>query len=336
VLLAHEDLWAPVAAQLAHWTDLAKQAQEKEPLTRLVQSAAEFMKETLSRLRNRALTRLKDEARDIWAALRQESNVELGAIELKSTGTRRRVELRADVDGAEAQALGVMSQGELHALALALFLPRATMKGSPFRFILLDDPIQAMDPAKIDGFVQVLTELAKERQVIVLSHDDRLPQAVRQMRVDARILEVCRNAHSALQVTPCSDPARRFLDDAFAVAKDSHVPDDVRMRVIPGLCRMAVEAAARDVYMARRFTAGDTRVDVEAAWQETTTTRQRLALAVHGEKAADLSAWLNAKPARRSGHMVVTKGAHEGIRREPMHAVRDVERIVEDLRAGGR
>ena len=51
-----------------------------------------------------------------------------------------------------------MSQGELHALALALFLPRATAASSPFRFVVLDDPIQAMDPAKIDGFVQVLSE----------------------------------------------------------------------------------------------------------------------------------------------------------------------------------
>ena len=46
-----------------------------------------------------------------------------------------------------------MSQGELHALALALFLPRATAPESPFRFIVLDDPIQAMDPSKVEGFV---------------------------------------------------------------------------------------------------------------------------------------------------------------------------------------
>ncbi|MGH3517623.1 MAG: hypothetical protein ACRDQ7_09465 [Haloechinothrix sp.] len=171
------------------------------------------------------------------------------------------------MNGAEAQAVGVMSQGELHALALALFLPRATMKGSPFRFIVLDDPIQAMDPAKVDGFVRVLAELAKDRQVIVLSHDDRLTQATRQMAVDARILDVCRDTHSALEVTPSLDPARRYLDDAFAVAKDDKVPPDVKARVIPGLCRMAAESAARDVYMARRFTAGDTRSEVEGAWR---------------------------------------------------------------------
>ena len=40
------------------------------------------------------------------------------------------------VDGVAGTALSVMSQGELHALGLALFLPRASAPESPFRFIL--------------------------------------------------------------------------------------------------------------------------------------------------------------------------------------------------------
>jgi wobble nucleotide-excising tRNase len=49
------------------------------------------------------------------------------------------------VDGVEGAALGVMSQGELHAMALSLFLPRATLPESPFRFVVIDDPVQSMD-----------------------------------------------------------------------------------------------------------------------------------------------------------------------------------------------
>ena len=88
--------------------------------------------------------------------------------------------LGGSVDGQPTKALSVMSQGEQHALALALFLPRATAANSPFRFIVLDDPIQAMDPAKIDGFVQVLSEVAQTHQVIVFSHDDRLASVIRE------------------------------------------------------------------------------------------------------------------------------------------------------------
>ena len=48
--------------------------------------------------------------------------------------TQRRLSLDVKVDGEDGSALGVMSQGELNCLALSLFLPRASMPESPFRF----------------------------------------------------------------------------------------------------------------------------------------------------------------------------------------------------------
>ena len=126
-------------------------------------------------LRNERIAPLADQAKRIWAALRQESNVDLGEIRLEGQKTTRRVVLKADVDGSDTDAFGVMSQGELQALSLAIFIPRATSPASPFRFLVLDDPIQAMDPSKIDGFLEVLVDLAETRQVIVFTHDDRLP-----------------------------------------------------------------------------------------------------------------------------------------------------------------
>lgn len=44
------------------------------------------------------------------------------------------------MDGAEAPALGVMSQGELNAMTLSLFLPRVMLPQTPFGFVLVDDP----------------------------------------------------------------------------------------------------------------------------------------------------------------------------------------------------
>ncbi len=41
-------------------------------------------------------------------------------------------------------------------------------------------------PAKIDGFLDVLVELSKTRQVIVFSHDDRLPAAIRARSIPPR------------------------------------------------------------------------------------------------------------------------------------------------------
>jgi hypothetical protein len=101
-------------------------------------------------VRSEELARLTDTAREIWAALMQESTVNLGKIELKGTSTRRRVELRADVDGAGVRALGVMSQGELHALAMALFLPRGHA-GQPVQLAGVLVPVASVVAARALG-----------------------------------------------------------------------------------------------------------------------------------------------------------------------------------------
>lgn len=335
LLADRENAWAPLAAQLARWASLAREARAREPKAATVKRAGEWLKNNATQLRRERLAPLSRYAKEIWAALRQESNVDLGAITLEGQGNRRHVDLRAEVDGEQAGALGVMSQGELHVLALALFLPRATIAESPFRFVVLDDPIQAMDPSKIDGFVCVLRRLAERRQVVVLSHDDRLPEAVRRMAVSAHIVEVCRGAGSTVQIETVLDPAGRYLGDAFALLGDPEVPREVRARVLPGICRMAVEAAARDTFMARRFSAGTARASVEETWEKVTTTRRRVALALRDDPEADINNWARSKAWRGSTLDLCGRRAHTGFNGDLLDAVRGVERTVQDLRDGG-
>src|SRR5688572_18807629 len=98
-----------------------------------------------------------------------------------------------------------MSQGELHAIALSLFLPRATLPESPFRFIVIDDPVQSMDPSRVDGLARVLERAAKGAQVIVFTHDDRLPESVRRLGIDARVIEVTRREGSVIELRTALD-----------------------------------------------------------------------------------------------------------------------------------
>ena len=107
-------------------------------------------------LREERLAPIREAAIANWNLLRHESNVSLGAIKLTGKGTLRHAEFDVSVDETGARALGVMSQGELHALALSVFLPRAMREESPFRFVMIDDPVQSMDPAKVDGLARVL------------------------------------------------------------------------------------------------------------------------------------------------------------------------------------
>lgn len=223
-LKLRESTWAPLAAQLGGWVPMEDEARALDGTLKTMTAAKKWMTDHGVAFRNLRLEPVAAHARKIWAQLRQESNVDLGDITLQGTATRRRAILGGSVDGQPTKALSVMSQGELHALALALFLPRATAANSPFRFVVLDDPIQAMDPAKIDGFVQVLSEIAQTHQVIVFSHDDRLASVIRETGVDARLVEVVRETGSKVRVRDNINPALRQVNDIFALIKDDRYP----------------------------------------------------------------------------------------------------------------
>jgi hypothetical protein len=93
----------------------------------------------------------------------------------------------------------------------------------------------------------------------------------------------------------------------------------VRRRVIPILCRLAVESACRDLLMARRFARGDARGDVEAAWEEATGSREKVALALRDDRKADLGGWLD-RPRRRAAMRVIGSHGHDGLARDPVGA----------------
>jgi len=326
------DEWGPVAEKLMDWMGKARAAAKAAPQLKLAEEALKWLRENAGDLRNERITPLADQARKIWAQLRQESNVDLGAIRLDGQNTSRRVTLQAEVDGVETEAFGVMSQGELQALALAIFIPRATSPESPFRFIVLDDPIQAMDPSKIDGFLEVLTGLARDRQVIVLTHDDRLPAAIRVSRTQARILEVTRDANSVVRVEESSDPATRILDDAFAIAADDAVPDEIKARAIPRLCREALEVTAKDVFASQALKLGRSRIEVESTWEAARKVFSRLALALSlkPDDKQTVDNWLAAKPHRKATMAIVNKALHQGAF-NPKGAVNDTRRTVAEL-----
>lgn len=332
-LTQRDDAWGPLASRIASWCDAWDEWEKTKPLVDTLAAAEKWLKDNDVRLKNERVAPIADGARGAWAKLRQDSNVELGDLKLEGAATRRRVAITATVDGTEAGAIPVMSQGELHALALALFLPRASMAESPFRFIVIDDPIQAMDPAKVDGLVQLLAEIAQTRQVIVLSHDDRFPAAIRRSRIGARLLEVTRGEQSQVSIVTAQDPTGRYLADARALIRDAGLPEDTLRRTLPGLLRLAVESAARDRFFSHRVSKGEALHDVETIWANAKQTRDRVSLAIYDEKRPNLDSWLR-MPYRNIGLGCVTTAMHNGLAGPPLNAVEDVKRMVEDIREG--
>lgn len=330
-LRALEDAWAPLAAQVAAWIPAEQQSQNLADRFRAANAAKNWTNAQGTAFRNLRLKPIAAQARRIWSELRQESNVDLSDITLAGTATRRKAVLSGAVDGEPTQALSVMSQGEQNAVALALFLPRATAVRSPFRFVVLDDPIQAMDPSKIDGFVRVLARLARTHQIIVFTHDDRLASVIRETGIEAQLLEVVRESGSKVRTRLNVDPAKRLIDDAFAVMQDKKLQDSVKGRVAPSLFRMALEAAAKQAHYARQSAAGTARLDAEKLWQDARSTRQCLALAVLGVAKADIGSWLHARKYRNEVLDIGNAGAHGNAGMLSIEDVRDLERTVGDL-----
>jgi hypothetical protein len=247
----------------------------------------------------------------------------------------RRANVSVHVDGSTASAFGVMSQGELHSLAVSIFLPRAGFAESPFRFMVIDDPVQSMDPAKVDGLARVLDAAARDRQVVVFTHDARLPEATRRPGLDTTLLEVTRRPGSVVEIRTARNPVSSNLDDARAIVRSDDVPDEIARRIVPGFCRHALEAACAEAVRRRQLSRGALHADVEAALERCTTLNTFLALALFDDESRGGQVLVTVK--NRYGVRavnaikLVNNGAHELISADLDDVVRDAELLASKL-----
>ncbi len=334
-LARREDRWKPVTPVLAAWLAQATKAQKGAASVKPLKAAETWLKEQASSIRNERFTPIKEKSQAVWNQLRMQSNVALDDIRLAGSATKRQVELDVTVDGTEGAALGVMSQGEQHALALSLFIPRATLAESPFRFVVIDDPVQSMDPARVDGLARVLEDTARARQVVVFTHDDRLPEAVRRLDVKATVIEVTRREHSGVALRLAKDPVARYIEDAMAVARTDGLPPQAARRVVPGLCRLAIEAACTEAVRRRRLGRGETHAAVEDLLAAHNGSKHLAALALFDDvdRAGDVLPQLN-KQNRENADVfrMVNEGAHQELPVDPVDLVRGAERLAQWLR----
>jgi hypothetical protein len=330
-----QDVWRPLALRIAAWLAQAEEAQKDEQSIADLKAAEKWLKDASAGIRQERFEPIAAEAIKNWEELRQQSSVEVERITLEGTGARRRVTLDVAIDGVAGAALGVMSQGELHAIALGMFMPRATLPESPFRFVVIDDPVQSMDPARVDGLAQVLARTAKNRQVVVFTHDDRLPESTRRLGIDATIIEVTRHEDSVIDLRESLDPVGRNLQDAEVIASTKSLPTQLAHEVVPAYCRAAVEAASLEVVRRRRISRGDSHAAVEKLLAEAKTTREMLSLAIWDSagRAGDVGKGVANKWGTDLADSLrdVISGAHSGYSGDLAALVRDTRRLCSKI-----
>ena len=335
--LAHrEDVWRPVALLLAEWLPLARRAVAGSEARAQLTKADKWLREEILKIRAERFAPIEDKAREYWAMLRLQSSVELCGVKVVGSRTRRAVELEVTVDGSDSKALSVMSQGELNSLALSLFLPRATMPDTPFGFVLIDDPVQALDPSKVEGLARVLHRVAETHQVIVFTHDDRLPEAVRRLDIPATFVDLTRKDKSVVEVRRTRGPVRLLLDDAAAVARTEHMPDGIKLRLVPSFCRSALEAACQEVVRARRLGKGDAHADVERTLTAATGLRKLMALALFDDDDRGGEVEHRLATAKAQAHkqtfLSCKDGAHGNFSGDPLTLIEATDALVKFLR----
>ena len=273
------DQWRPMAESLAEVLPVARQglsaAQRETPL----RHAENWLKQCEAGIRDERFDSVKAQVTDVWETLAVGSNVTLEDVRLGN----KKVVMDVTVDGDSSVALGVMSQGELHALALSLFIPRVKFEASPFGFAILDDPVQAMDPVRVDGLARVLDSLAQTRQVVVFTHDDRLQTAVRRLQIPATIMLATRRPKSRVELKVSLDPLQAAIEDARAIELSGGLPREVARRVVPNLCRQAIEAACLESGRRRLLRKGMSLEECEKKWADAPKLLPRIAIALYGD-----------------------------------------------------
>lgn len=192
-----------------------------------------------------------------------------------------------------------------------------------------------MDPSKIDGLAQVLADLARTRQVIVFTHDDRLPEAIRRLQIDATIWEVMRRERSVVELRKNLDPVIRYLDDAWALARTADLAEDVRRPVVAGFCRSAIEAACHEHIRRVRLRGGESHASVDALIDRVGSLSQIVALTLFGDasRGSEVLAALNRRFGSWAGDVLndCRDNVHGSARGSLESLVNDTKRLTGSL-----
>jgi hypothetical protein len=100
-------------------------------------------------------------------------------------------------------------------------------------------------------------------------------------------------------------------------------------QVLPGMLRLAIEAACRDRFFSAELSKGTPRLDVEQAWAAARTTSNRLALCIPTRR----EQWLRPEH-RRKALGISSTGMHHALQGDPVQACDFVRRTVDDIRNG--
>ena len=146
------------------------------------------------------------------------------------------------------------------------------------------------------------------------------------------MVEVARREGSVVEVRRAQDPVGRYIEDALAVARTDALPREAAGRVVPGLCREALEVACMEALRRRRIGRGEAHADVEDVLQKARSLKPLLALTLFddADRGGDVLTRLNTAFGRSGGeaYRICNEGAHTMFGGDMLMLVRDAEKLA--------
>lgn len=156
--------------------------------------------------------------------------------------------LKATAFGRELNAAASLSQSQLNCLGLSVYIPSIVADDAPFRFIVFDDPVQAMDDEHHESFlINVVPELIgnRSRQVVVLTHLKPTADRLRNLNYESR--PVYYKFDKLISVGPQIKQYIVFKDETDQI-QDLLVGNEASRSIAVAQTRILCEIIMREMY----------------------------------------------------------------------------------------
>lgn len=227
---------------------------ETQQLIRSVEAAAQTKQQDLLQSRGK-------EVKEFYELLNP--GVEVGFDEMEPATDAMR--LHATSFGKRMSAAANLSECQLNCLGLAMWLMRATTPSSPFGFVLLDDPVQAMDDDHAEAFIaNIVPHLLDQtkKQVIVMSHVKHVIDKLRGLNLSRDM----RHYHyESFKVGGPVIVRHQRLNQALAEIKGAVLGNEGNRAWAVDRLRVLIEDVVRELHLRKTGTAVPAKYDAGTA-----------------------------------------------------------------------
>lgn len=156
------------------WQELKQKAEELKVLQQQIETISDVLKEVMQEEAQNKITSIKTKVKDYFALMTKHpllSDLELEvAPDSRSGGNAYSFK-----DGNGREVTPILSQGHYNALALSIFFSIADSNDThPFDFMMFDDPSQSLGTEEKERFVEILSEVAEKKNLLLSTMDKEL------------------------------------------------------------------------------------------------------------------------------------------------------------------